>query len=273
MFKLPPPEPDGLHLPVVGSWSRAKHYFLQRYIDAFTTSMKNKGWTGLHYIDLFAGAGIENVKNYGPDWGSPLIAAQAPNRFTRLHFSELTTKAFKSLQTRIARFDQPNPPQLICGDANKVVHQIVSTIPTGVLALVFLDPFGLHLVFQTVRVLSSIQSDLIVFFPDHLDALRNWENVYAGKPDSNLDRVLGDAPWRERMTSQPKDKWAQELAKIYVEQFKTLGYRYFDYERISLPKGAPLYRLIFCTKDKHGAKLWAGIAQNRPDGQRSFDFT
>lgn len=51
------PTDDGLEISTVGEWSRDKHHFLSRYIDAFTNAMKKKGWSGLHYIDLFAGAG------------------------------------------------------------------------------------------------------------------------------------------------------------------------------------------------------------------------
>jgi hypothetical protein len=46
----------------VGPWSAAKHHFLRRYIDAFTTAMRAKGWRGLNYIDLFASAGIERIE-------------------------------------------------------------------------------------------------------------------------------------------------------------------------------------------------------------------
>lgn len=62
MPELPPPDDDGLIIPEVGEWSRDKHHFLRRYIHAFTTAMKDKGWSGLHYIDLFAGAGMERIK-------------------------------------------------------------------------------------------------------------------------------------------------------------------------------------------------------------------
>ncbi len=57
MSRLPQPEDDGLIVPTVGPQSIEKHYFLERYINAFTTSMKGK-WS-LHFIDLFAGSGIE----------------------------------------------------------------------------------------------------------------------------------------------------------------------------------------------------------------------
>ena len=65
MFDMPTPKDDGLFIPEVGEWSKDKHYFLARYIDAFTTAMKNKKWSGLHYIDLFAGAGVERLKDSG----------------------------------------------------------------------------------------------------------------------------------------------------------------------------------------------------------------
>lgn len=58
MPEIPVPKDDGLYIPTVGEWSRDKHYYLGRYIHAFTTSMKDKKWSGLYYIDLFAGAGI-----------------------------------------------------------------------------------------------------------------------------------------------------------------------------------------------------------------------
>ncbi|MGB7157717.1 MAG: three-Cys-motif partner protein TcmP [Tepidisphaeraceae bacterium] len=205
MFELPAPANDGLFTPKVGAWSADKHHFLRRYIDAFTTAMKAKGWGGLHYIDLFASAGIEEVEGNGLDWGSPLIAAQAPNPFARLHLCELKKKPFEALQTRIERFPQPSQPQLLNGDANLKIAEVVTALPSNALSLAFLDPHGLHLRFETLRALSARRVDLIIFFPDHLDALRNWENVYQGKPDSNLDRVLG-TPWLDRMLAAPRDQ-------------------------------------------------------------------
>jgi len=81
MFELPQPQNDGLYTPIVGKQSSDKHYFLMRYIDIFTTAMTGK-WKGLHYIDLFAGAGIEKLRGSEElQWGSPMIAANAPKPF------------------------------------------------------------------------------------------------------------------------------------------------------------------------------------------------
>ena len=70
----PAPEEDGLVIPEVGEWAMKKHHFLQRYIDAFTKSMKGK-WKSLHYIDLYASAGLIRVDGHGLTWGSPMLAA------------------------------------------------------------------------------------------------------------------------------------------------------------------------------------------------------
>jgi three-Cys-motif partner protein len=105
MFDLPSPVDDGLYTPEVGPWSVHKHHFLRRYVDAFTTAMTPKRWTGLHYVDLFASAGVERIKGTGKlDWGSPLIAAQAPHRFSQLHLCDEKRRAVNALTTRLERF-------------------------------------------------------------------------------------------------------------------------------------------------------------------------
>ena len=272
MFNLPSPKVNGLYIPTVGEWSRDKHYFLMRYIDAFTTSMKNKKWQGLHYIDLFAGAGIEQLETSQKlDWGSPMIAAKAPHPFDRLHLCEKNKHKYNALKSRISNIKPDS--QVLYGDANKKIHEIVKEIAQGTLSLAFLDPYGLHLDYETLSVLSNIRADLIIFFPDHLDALRNWEHSYLDNPDSNLDRCLGPGTnWRSLLNEAPAQRRAEVLRNLYVEQLKKqLGYTEVEYERISF-KGHPLYVLIFCSRHKIAAKLWRGISGKKPDGQRTWPF-
>lgn len=271
MFELKPLLDDGQHIPTIGEWSHDKYYFIMRYIDAFTTAMKGKAWSSLHYIDLFAGAGIvrlERSKNL--EWGSPLIAAQAPNSFHRLHVCEKSKQNFDALAARLKEFRKDS--QILFGDANDKIHEIVKEISQGSLSLAFLDPFGLHLDYDTLKALSNKRADLIIFFPDHLDVLRNWEHNYFDNPDSNLDRCLGPGSnWREIINKTPQHRLAEVIRELYVEQIKSLGYTHFEYQRI-YAKGHPLYILIFCSRSDLAAKLWRGISQKEPDGQRTFKF-
>ncbi len=270
MSQLDPPEDDGLFIPTVKEHSKDKHYFLGRYIDAFTTSMKDK-WAGLHYIDLFAGAGIERIEESGTlEWGSPLIAAQARYPFASLHLCEKSHIKCKALRERIQRLGLK--PQVLCGDANEEIDRIVPKIPSRILSLAFLDPYGLHLDFTTVEKLSDLCADLIIFFPDRVDALRNWERHYLNNSNSNLDRCLGKgAHWRAILDDTPRNRWAEALREIYIGQIESLGYTEFQYQRIAA-KGHPIYVLILCSRSEIAARLWAGISGKERNGQRLIPF-
>jgi len=257
---------DGLYIPTVGQWSSDKHYYLSRYMNAFTTSMHLK-WNALHYIDLFAGAGIERLKESQElEWGSPMLAAQTHFPFSRLHLCEKENRKYEALTARISRVRTDS--QILQEDANKCINQIVREIPQRSLSLAFLDPYGLHLEFETLRRLSDIRADMVIFFPDRIDALRNWETYYLPDPDSNLDRCLGSgADWRSLLNAAPTDRHAEVLRNLYVDQIRSLGYCEFEYQRISM-KGHPLYILIFCSRSSVAAKLWRGISTKESDNQR-----
>ena len=281
MPDLPPPTDDGLKIPEVRPWSRDKHHFLERYIDMFTTTMKDKRWSGLHYIDLFAGAGIERIRGTDElDWGSPLIAAQARYPFTGLHLCEEKPRLYEALKKRLAGRSPCTPPSVRCGDGNVLANEIVEEIPQGSLSLAFLDPFGLDLDFKTLGVLSSSlrHVDFIIYFPDRVDMLRNWElyrhqDGFGEGERSNMTRFFGDgAGWEGVCDRYSGAQRPARLRDCYEAQVKTLGYNYFEHQRIRDRDGRPLYQLILCAKHELAAKLWQNAVGKGVDGQTSFNF-
>lgn len=153
-----------------------------------------------------------------------------------------------------------------------MVDLVVADIPLGALCLAFLDPYGLHLDFDTLAKLAKRRADLIIFFPDRLDVLRNVETYYFDNSQSNLDRVLGfGVNWREIWRETPRSLRAQRLRELYEAQLKQLGYRHFDHEPIPSSR-RPLYKLIFCSKAKVAADIWRRTSLKKRGGQASFDF-
>ncbi|GMU33459.1 MAG: three-Cys-motif partner protein TcmP [Planctomycetia bacterium] len=270
--ELPAPQDDGLNTPLVGEHSKDKHWFLARYIHAFTTAMKPKKWSGLYYIDLFAGAGIERLKESSRlCWGSPLIAAQTRPRFDGLYLCEKTAEKYEALVQRLGRLGI-SFAQSCHGDANELANELIAQIPAKSLSLAFLDPYGLHLDYSTVTAISRRRCDLIIFFPDRVDVLRNWKLNYYDNPNSNLDRVLGKGTnWRSILESAPHQQHPEVLRQLYVSQLKKLGYQHFEYERI-YSKRKPIYQLIFCSEHRLGADIWRRVAKKKPDKQDTFDF-
>jgi three-Cys-motif partner protein len=256
----------------VGPWSSDKHHFLRRYIEAFTTAMgKNPRWSGLHYIDLFAGAGIERLKGDGLDWGSPLIAAMTPRPFAQLHLCDMDAESIDALRQRLGRFPQPSPPRVYTGDANSVVESVVANVPRTSLNLAFVDPYKLaNLKFSTLRALADRRTDIIVFFPDHTDALRNLE-TYKGDPESPLSQYLGTTAWEAAIEGVGQESRGAALVEVFKRQMRTLGYvDPFEEERIYREDSRRLYKLVLCAKDPLGGKIWRGIASKKADGQRDL---
>lgn len=265
---------DGLPARQVGIWSKDKLHFLARYLDAFTTSMRKK-WKALHYIDGFAGPGRCKIKESGEFRdGSPIIAARTRYPFTRLHLCDKDRSCIDALSARIAALGLSDSTEFRCGDANVEIPKIVESIPQrDTLSLAFLDPTGLHLHFDTLAAIATRQVDLILFFPDRIDALRNWERYYYVDSNSNLDRVLGpDCDWRTALRSAPNHQHPEILRKLYEQQLEKLEYLHRDYQRISFEQ-RPYYILIFCSKHPLGAELWRKTTQKHADGQRDFDFS
>lgn len=272
-WNLPPPEDDGLKKSEAKAHSLQKHYFLRRYIDAFTTAMGPKRWDSLHYIDLFAGAGIVILDTGELVWGSPLIAAKSPVPFHRLHLCERNRAEYGALKARVDRLGLGASAQLLFGDANEQVGRVVKELPAGSLSFAFLDPYGLHLNYSTIEVLSKARCDLLIFFPDRVDLLRNWKLNYKEDPNSNPDQVFGSgADWRSIFDKRPRSSWVRELTRLYMDQLRKLGYGYVIPERIYTKNNSPLYQLLFCSKHKAGERIWRGISSTKPDKQRTFDF-
>jgi three-Cys-motif partner protein len=263
------PADDNLKIRDVGPWSKDKHYFLSRYIDAFTTAMRNNPrWSGLHYIDLFAGAGIERVEASGLEWGSPLIAALSRYPFTRLHVCELDAENFTALEERLRRVPQPTSPRLYRGDANLVVNQLVAQVPMDSLNLAFVDPCNLaQLKFPTLRALAGRRTDIILFFPDYTDAVRNMLTTYKGNPNSPLSEYLGTTEWEADVEKVSWESCPATLVEVLKRQMRSLGYRAFEEERIYREDYRRLYKLVFCSMHDLGGEIWARVAKSKPDKQ------
>lgn len=264
---------DGLLTPEIGRWGKRKYHFLKRYLELFSTGMKNR-WPQRYYLDLFASAGMARVRDSDEIvYTSALLAATMRDPFTRLVLCERDPLRVGALRERLTRFDLPNEPVVIAGDANQRIPDLLALIPSrDALTVTFADPFGLHLDFETVRAIAGHRSDLIVLLPDKMDALRNWAKYYYDNPDSNLDRFMGESGWREILTESTKGTAAERLRDRYLERLRTLGYAHFGQERVSNDRGNEIYLLIFASRHSRGLDFWNKAKSVDETGQRSLEF-
>ena len=135
----------------------------RRYASIVGTAMK-KRWYRV-WIELFAGPGKLYVRDDGEFVpGSPLEALKIADPFNRYIFSDLDPACTESLRKRVGN---RHGVHVLQGDANspELLVQIAELVPRDALVVLYGDPEGLHLHWNTLK-----------FFIDrfkHLDLLLN----------------------------------------------------------------------------------------------------
>lgn len=276
-------EPDGLSTwQEAGRWTEDKLYFWKRYIDITTKAMcGDRGQRafpgGLVYVDLFGGAGVCAFKGSSKRRfpGSAIIAAHASKPFERLIVCEKDASLAAACRERLENTSVADRCEVLTGDCNQLVTQLVRKIPVQALTLAFIDPKGLDAQFSTIATLSkNTRVDFVVLFADAYDINRNVEHVYRADPNSKLDQVLGpDSHWREELDKleRPNHITKRRLfAEIYQQQLKRLlGFEFF-HEKVMTCKGVPLYRLVYASKSNLGLKFWKEALKEDSGGQRNL---
>lgn len=284
------PEDDGLLMRKAGNWTAEKLYYLNRYLDIFTTGMHTQPVRGFHYVDLFAGPGKDRIEESGEViLGSPLLALEQQFPFTNYHFVEIKPPLLKALDRRVSA-SQLAPRVTFYGqDANCAVEEIVEGIKAvdeefrpgyhSTLNLAFIDPEGLEAEWNTVEKLTEVKRmDIIIHYP--VMALnRNMGIELESEAETAVDKFFGGRDWRrifEVHASRGNPQAAhRELIDHYRGKLQARSYQEVRVdEREPLMRSGetkvPLYRLIFASKHRLGHDFWEKISGQDPSGQLSF---
>jgi three-Cys-motif partner protein len=283
MYQYLEPIDDGFLMRPTGPWAVEKLDYLHRLISVFEKSMR-KLWSFRNYIDLLAGPGKNYVRQTKQVLlGSPLIALLTEFPFTGYYFIDNDPRNTQALQERCKASPLVNNVNIMTGDCNVLVDQVVKELKLNEnrsLNLAFLDPEGLELCWKTVAKLASVwKMDLVINYPQG-GLNRMMANVYQSPRETQVDLFFGTQEWRRIYTkyrNQHKSGLHRELIDLYQSQLQMLGYievkrgeediRYEPLIR-NTQRNAPLYRLIFASKSPLGEKFWHAVTKRDVYGQR-----
>ena len=153
---------DGLQTWETGPWAERKYRILWNYMQMFSSGMKNL-WDKRVYVDLYAGCGCVKVEGSGRMLkGSPLLALSVSNPFDKYIFCEKGNDKnpwqINTLKSRVKKLSAEKDIEIIEGDCNENIDNIISKIPKQygqkVLTFCFVDPFSLNLHFKTLQKLA-----------------------------------------------------------------------------------------------------------------------
>jgi three-Cys-motif partner protein len=260
----------------IGRWSEDKLRLLEKYLKAYAKIMNGQKQTWLesyHYIDAFAGSGKPKAKDeerYVA--GSPLRALQCDPPFDYYSFIELSSWRVAQLQQLKMRFPLLKI-DILEGDCNELLSKKIVpkiTYASKQRGLVFLDPYGLQVEWETVKALAKANTfDVFVNFPlGAVTRLLKRDEPPTGQTADLLNKVLGSTDWIQAiyrpspqlpLFGEPivvRDVMRAEwLARLYSDQIGKL----FPY--VSKPvimtnsKKSPLYALFLVSHNKTGVKI------------------
>jgi three-Cys-motif partner protein len=276
-----------LKLDEIGLWSEIKLEIIRKYASAFTCIMKNQPWCrGYAYIDAFAGAGMHISRKTGEFvLGSSLNALEIENPFTEYHFIDID----KGKAAALEALTREKPNIMIypedCNDA--LLGKIFPCLEyeTKKRALCVLDPYGLHLHWETIYEAAKLGTiEIFLNFPI-MDMNRNvlYKDLTSVNPDQieRMNRFCGTKDWQQILYEENPQKylfedWGGSYRVKVVNANIKLG-KWFKTERLEneagfefVPepvlmrnsKGGPLYFLFFASHNQTGKKIVHDIFGN-----------
>jgi len=265
----------------IGVWSEIKLDIIKEYANAFTRIMKKQDWCkGYVYIDAFAGAGVHISRRTGEFVpGSPLNALEIENPFTEYHFIDIDKIKAEALENLTReRLNISIYPE----DCNEsLVRKIFPSLQykSKKRALCILDPYGLHLYWETILEAAKLRTtEIFLNFPI-MDMNRNvlHKDLLSADPEQieRMNRFCGSEEWQEILYKEDmqmglfgdtyRTKIVDSNIKLgdwfRVERLKKAAGFKFVPEPVLMrnSKGGPLFFLFFASHNETGPKIVSDI--------------
>jgi three-Cys-motif partner protein len=289
-----------------GDWTEDKLSRVEEYFERYNVALKNQPFTR-DYIDAFAGTGYREVREEQGGGGLmfPALAEPEIQRFLdgsarralkvepgfhRFTFIEKDPRKVAELQKLRDEFPGRSI-RIECGDANKWVQSICHEDWNYRRAVLFLDPFGMQVSWQTLEAVARTKKiDVWLLFPlgVAISRLLKRDGYIDEALCRRLDFVFGDRSWRRvfyRNDASIKPASVQHGLFDLVEGAVEPGYPskadfsviegYFkDRLRtifakvadnpvwLTNSKNVPLYLLYFMAGNESGAPIAVKIAES-----------
>lgn len=260
-----------LRLDEIGYWSEVKLSILEEYAKPYNQILRSQK-PRFHpvYIDGFAGAGAHKAK--GSDRiieGSPARALTVEPPFDHLHFVDIDGARVEELKRLSSGRSNVS---VYHGDCNEVLTtQVFPKVSYANFqrALCILDPYGLHLNWETIQMAGDSKViEIFLNFPV-MDMNMNvlWHNSdrVSELHRERMTKFWGDNTWEtaayattQGLFGEMQEKASNdEVAEAFRNRLRDVAG--FEYVPKPIPmrntKGATVYYLFFAAKKATAAKI------------------
>ena len=289
-----------------GGWTEDKLGRVGKYLEKYYIALKNQPFK-LEYIDAFAGTGYREIRNEEPGTGlmfpelgepevqrsldgSARIALKIEPGLHKFTFIEKDPKKVVELEKLRQEFPDKSI-RIECGDANELVRAICRENWDYRRAVLFLDPFGMQVSWQTLKAVAGTRCiDLWLLFPlgvaisrilrkdgeidevlckrlDDVFGDRTWQQeFYKDTPPAETKAVQGSLPGCGDETPEVDYPWKADFSVIedyYRSRLRSIFAGVAENSvRLTNSKNVPLYLLFFMSGNEKGAPIAVKIAQS-----------
>ncbi|WP_416897958.1 MAG: three-Cys-motif partner protein TcmP [Minwuia sp.] len=202
---------------------------IESYLQSYQIALSRQHFHTM-YIDGFAGSGevpqrdtsgqlLGNPETQTVLAGSAVRAAEIEPPFDRYVFIEARRAAIEALRGRFAAHRRFASMEFKQGDANAEIQELCAmTSWANTRAIVFLDPFGNQVAWETIEVIAATKAiDLWYLFPAGLGVFRQISADGGVTPEAraSITRLLGTAEWETAFvdTSEEPDLFSDSVER------------------------------------------------------------
>ncbi len=203
-----------------GDWTREKLIYLKRYLNDYTTALKDQPFS-LAYVDPFAGSG--HWGRVSTEEGSALIALEIADKpFDRFVFNDDSWQAVNDLRRLIDSTHSDRDVSIHNLDANEFVQSVVTTLHHPWRAVVFVDPFDTCFFWDSMVSISKTSTvDALILFPRKALSrlLQRTRDASEGHHfERRLNAFWGNQTWQNVYDPQFRRELLEQASKEVVVQ-------------------------------------------------------
>ncbi|HPO56498.1 MAG TPA: three-Cys-motif partner protein TcmP [Ignavibacteriaceae bacterium] len=283
-----------------GDWTEKKLDAFSNYVRAYLTIMKNYRHFETIYFDGFAGCGQrtqsdeDSLVQYEINYNESRVYKGSAERvlnikeglsFDHYYFIDTDEMSLTKLESRLKDLPQSEGKNLYFrkGDANHWLTALSKSMKKNGTkqraALVFLDPFGMQVNWESISSLTGTRTDLWILVPSGVIINRLLERSGELKHIEKLKSFFGlseeeiknefyvinqvDTLFGVEEAVNKVLKPIEKIAYLYIKRLKTIWKYVTDSPLVLVnTKNIPIFHFVFASNNKTGFKIADYIIKN-----------
>jgi len=276
-----------------GEWTEKKLDAFAKYVSAYLTIMKRNPYWQTIYFDGFAGSGIRKPNCNKPLYKELMLSDEdeklykgAAERvlnlpddlfFNYYYFIDTKEGSLDKLQVKLSAFLENEKYKLVfrSDDCNKQICELATAMKTNknsYASLLFLDPFGMQINWESIESLRDTRSDIWILVPtgvivnrllDKSGRLMHIEKLvkFFGLSEAEIKEIFYFTSTLNTLFGQEEiiqkiSKPIEKIADLYAQRLKSI-WKYVTDKPLCLKnsRGVPIFHFVFASNNNNALKI------------------